>query len=217
MSKDNRARANFHNAQKSTGPQTPDGKAAVAQNRSIHNLTGDRVLLEGEDPAEFDELAAALLDEYQPVGQTESFLVEQILHNQYRLTRIAEMEQEIFTRMMNLSYGDATPATRVAGYMAFKLGTLEAHARLMRYETSIRRAYHQAVTQLRTVQNNRKRDADAKKKLSEQAEESATAEGRAEISDLDRTPALYPIENESCDSNPIPPVPTPEINPTDHL
>jgi hypothetical protein len=81
----------------------------------------------------------------------------------------------------------------------------------MRYEASTRRAYHQAVTQLRTVQNNRKRDAEEKRKLLEQAEKKAIAEVRAEIWDFDRVPALYPVENESCDSNPMDPGPTSEI------
>ena len=199
----NRDIANFHNARKSTGPKTPEGKAAVAQNRSIHNLTGERVLLDGEDSAEYDKLGAALLEEHQPVGRTERFLVEQILHNQYRLTRIAEMEQEIFNQMIGMTAEGETAATRAANTMVAKLGCQEAHVRLIRYETSIRRAYHQALTQLRTVQNNRKRDAEEKKKLLEQAEKKAINQVRTEIFDLDRIPTLYPAENESCDSNPI--------------
>jgi hypothetical protein len=95
--------------------------------------------------------------------------------------------------------------------MVEKLGPHDAHLRLMRYEASIRRAYHQAVTQLRTVQNNRKRDAEEKKKLLEQAEKKAIAEVRAEIWDFDRVPALHPVENESCDSNPTDPGAAPDL------
>jgi hypothetical protein len=115
------------------------------------------------------------------------------------------MEQELFHQMIGLAAGEKSAAARAADFMARKLGLEEAHNRLIRYEASIRRAYHQAVTQLRTAQNNRKRDTDAKRQLLERAKDAAIAEVRAEIFDIDRVPTLYPVENESCDSNPISP------------
>ena len=45
--------ANRSNAQKSTGPRTPEGKAAVAQNAVQHGLLAQEVVIKGEDPQEF--------------------------------------------------------------------------------------------------------------------------------------------------------------------
>jgi hypothetical protein len=201
MSKNNVA--NFRNAQKSTGPGTPEGKAAVAYNRSIHNLTGERVLLDGEGNTEYRRLSRALFDEFQPVTPSEVFLVEQILHSQYRLTRIAEMEQEVLHQMMNLTKSPHTPAARAADFMVSKCGAIDAHARIMRYEASIRRAYHQAVTQLRVMQNNRKHEAGTNRETGDQAQQAAITGLPAEILSIDSHPPLHPPENKSCDSNPI--------------
>ena len=146
---------------KTTGPKTPEGKAAVAQNRIIHCLTGARVLIPGENPEFYNALLLALMHEHSPHGPTETFLVEQLAHNQHRLTRIAEMETEIFGAMADLGDDAVTPAARATQHMIDTCGCDEAHRRLIRYETSIRRAWHQALTQLRVMQNLRKREAKA--------------------------------------------------------
>jgi len=46
--------ANRLNAQKSTGPHTAEGKAAVAQNAVKHGLLAREVVIKGEDPGEFE-------------------------------------------------------------------------------------------------------------------------------------------------------------------
>ncbi len=60
--------ANRLNAQKSTGPRTPEGKAAVAQNAVKHRLSGRLDVIKGEDQAEFDLHREALLGELAPLG-----------------------------------------------------------------------------------------------------------------------------------------------------
>ena len=49
--------ANRRNAQKSTGPKTPEGKSAVSMNALRHGLRARSVVLPGEDRAEFNQLA----------------------------------------------------------------------------------------------------------------------------------------------------------------
>jgi hypothetical protein len=49
MTSDKQGAANRRNAQKSTGPKTPEGKAAVRLNAMKHGLLSKDVLLPGED------------------------------------------------------------------------------------------------------------------------------------------------------------------------
>jgi hypothetical protein len=65
--------ANQRNAQRSTGPRTPDGKAAVAQNRTTHGLTGQFTVLACEDRGAFQELLDSYIAEYEPTTPTEQF------------------------------------------------------------------------------------------------------------------------------------------------
>jgi hypothetical protein len=53
MTSPRKAEANRRNAQKSTGPKTPEGKDAVRLNALKHGLLCREVLLPGEDKGAF--------------------------------------------------------------------------------------------------------------------------------------------------------------------
>ena len=55
--------ANRQNAQKSTGPKTPEGKAAVAQNAIKHGLTARRDVVITESQQDFDRHREAIIEE----------------------------------------------------------------------------------------------------------------------------------------------------------
>ena len=55
MTSDKQADANRRNARKSTGPKTPEGKAAVRLNALKHGLLANDVLLPGEDESALEE------------------------------------------------------------------------------------------------------------------------------------------------------------------
>jgi len=55
-----RQEANRQNAQQSTGPVTPEGKAAVRLNALTYGLRARSTLIAGEDPEEYKRLWAAL-------------------------------------------------------------------------------------------------------------------------------------------------------------
>jgi hypothetical protein len=59
MTSEKQARANRRNALKSTGPKTPEGKAAVHHNALRHGLLSRDVLLPGEDEAALRSWASA--------------------------------------------------------------------------------------------------------------------------------------------------------------
>ena len=58
--------SNRANARHSTGPRSPEGKAASSQNASKHNLTGGDAFLPGEDPAAYEKWWAENKDTYVP-------------------------------------------------------------------------------------------------------------------------------------------------------
>ena len=96
MTSDKQAEANRRNASKSTGPKTPEGKAAVRHNALRHGLLSRDLLLPGEDRAALKELSERLRDELQPVGELESLLVDRITASTWRLRRLGRVEAGIF-------------------------------------------------------------------------------------------------------------------------
>ena len=96
MTSDKQARANQQNARKSTGPKTPEGKAAVRHNALTHGLLSQEVLLPGEDEAPLKELSERLRAELQPVGELENLLVDRIIAAYWRLRRLGRVEAGIF-------------------------------------------------------------------------------------------------------------------------
>jgi hypothetical protein len=85
--------ANRANAQKSTGPKTEQGKARSKMNAVTHGLTAAQcVLIEGEDPDEFEALCADLIAKYQPSTAFGRELVVQLAVETWRLRRVGGLE-----------------------------------------------------------------------------------------------------------------------------
>jgi ribosomal silencing factor RsfS len=88
--------ANRRNAQKSTGPKTPEGKAACSMNALRHGLRARSVMLPGENRDEFNQLCNDLESEWHPQSRTEQFYVEQMAVSQWKLVRMEVVEVNIF-------------------------------------------------------------------------------------------------------------------------
>jgi hypothetical protein len=88
VTSDKQTQANRRNALKSTGPTTPEGKAAASQNALTHGLLSREVLLPGED--------GAALVELRPAGELEGLLVERVIAAAWRLRRLGRVEAGIF-------------------------------------------------------------------------------------------------------------------------
>src|ERR1700687_2541118 len=92
---------NRDNAQHSTGPRTPEGKARSAQNALTHGLTSRTAVLPSEDPAAFELHCQKLKDEYQPKTATEVQLVQELADTSWRLNRIPFLEADLLSRATN--------------------------------------------------------------------------------------------------------------------
>ena len=87
-----RAAVNRANAERSTGPRTPEGKARSARNSFKHGLYSQQLIIEGEDPAQFDQLRATLRTEHQPLNSTEEILVDELAQHFWRMRRFRALE-----------------------------------------------------------------------------------------------------------------------------
>ena len=102
--------ANRLNAQHSTGPKTPEGKARVSKNALKHGFFAQDVVLQGEDPGnEFSQLLEALHEEWQPATVTLHYLVETLAAAMWRLRRAhrlvtGEWERPGYNETRLLSY-----------------------------------------------------------------------------------------------------------------
>jgi hypothetical protein len=96
MATEKQIQANRRNALRSTGPKTPEGKAAVRLNALRHGMRARSILLPGENPEERDRLCADLENEWRPQNRTEQLLVEQMAVAQWKLARLEVGERSIY-------------------------------------------------------------------------------------------------------------------------
>ena len=132
--------ANRRNAQKSTGPKTPEGKATVSMNALCHGLRARTVVLPGENREEFTQLCDDLDVEWHPQSRTEQFYIEQMAVSQWKLSRMEVAEVNIFSNS------------------ATAMNQIPLLDRLWRAESRLERSYARAQRELERLQSSR-RDA----------------------------------------------------------
>jgi len=86
--------ANRRNAQKSTGPRTPEGRAAISQNAVKHGFLARQAVISSESQADFDLYRDQILDELNPASPMESMLAERIVSLSWRLKRAARIQNQ---------------------------------------------------------------------------------------------------------------------------
>jgi len=72
--------ANQQNAQSSTGPRTPEGKARVSQKPVKHGLISKHLIIRPDEQEEFDELQTSLYVEFDPQGAIETVTFHDLVH-----------------------------------------------------------------------------------------------------------------------------------------
>jgi hypothetical protein len=135
------------------GPRTQAGKAASSKNSFKHGLASGRILIEGEDPAEFEALVADLEADYQPATETEALLVHDLAKFHWLADRAIRLQAEAFA-------ASAWPE------MPASLNVL------IRYQTTNQRAFQTTLKSLQALQKERKlaeqTDAGSKTKTTDQ-------------------------------------------------
>jgi hypothetical protein len=92
MTSERQKAANQANARRSTGPQTPEGKAVTRLNALRHGLLARDVVLPGEDADAFEDLWNQVRAHFSPTGPIEELLSERVVNTIWRLRRLARAE-----------------------------------------------------------------------------------------------------------------------------
>jgi hypothetical protein len=90
------AQTNRANAQFSTGPTSPEGKAKSSTNALKNGLTSQSPLLPTDDAAAYERRLQNHFDFYHPANQAEETLVQLIADTEWRILRVAPLEAGIF-------------------------------------------------------------------------------------------------------------------------
>jgi hypothetical protein len=112
--------ANRKNAQHSTGPATPAGKAAIRFNALTYGLRTCASILPDENAADYSQLWDELEADWQPQTRTERCYLETMVTSQWLLKRVAESEQQIYAY---IAFGEER--FRMLGYVAKQRAQLE--------------------------------------------------------------------------------------------
>ena len=91
-------RANRRNAQQSTGPRTPQGKARSSRNATTHGIFCRDLVLAGEDAELFDMTRDGFIDALKPQDAAQLALVDTAVGARWRLSRCQFAEAVLIER-----------------------------------------------------------------------------------------------------------------------
>ncbi|QIQ87815.1 hypothetical protein [Erythrobacter sp.] len=159
MTSDRQKEANRRNAQRSTGPKTPEGRLVSSRNATRHGVLSQKAVAFPEDEELFSSLLDDLMEEHVPVTRTEKALVERLAVLFWRERRLAQSESHILKAEAGLSgdiYNDIE-VQRSGGASPLKLID---HLLVGRYQTMLTNQVSQTLRELRSEQNRRAIDID---------------------------------------------------------
>jgi len=136
--------ANRANAQRSTGPRTPEGKAKSAANHLSHGLSSrEFVILPGQEQ-EFETFLDGLRASVKPHGALETDLFTQFAHAAWTLRRCRRAEADLHAGSISLRHDPLL----VPEFDAY-LRAIDLYAR------RAERTYHRTLKELKSLQTNR--------------------------------------------------------------
>jgi hypothetical protein len=153
--------ASRRNGAQSNGPVTEEGKAISSRNSYKDGLTGNTIILDGESREKFDALFASQIAQFQPLGDDEMILVQNMVVAHWNKMRVwgftaagwnMEMRRQLEHNPELLNFDMPTRA-----HLAFAESdkTGPALDRYFRLETKFDREYHRQRRALLDMQAKR--------------------------------------------------------------
>jgi len=118
MSTDRQRAANRANAQRSTGPRTTRGRAAVRSNPLQHGFYGRVAIPDFEDTAGYHALLDDYLADLHPAGAVEIELVHRLVMQLWKLRRLEHLERSFLIASIDRAERDVEAATATPAQLA---------------------------------------------------------------------------------------------------
>ena len=157
-----RTLANRQNALKSTGPRTEAGKHRVAMNAFKHGLSGQNLCLQADESVAYFGLALRYVEDLRPVGVREEQLAQKIIDGNWRLNRVAALENNLLNNdtvreAARLTSDDPRSVAVAAQAEAWRSDCAGPHAieTLGRHESRIARTLSKMTAEFDAIQTRR--------------------------------------------------------------
>jgi hypothetical protein len=147
MATENQIRANRANAEKSTGPNTPEGKRESSQNALKTGIDAKSEIIRLENPADHAELSAAFHARFAPATPEELSLVDALIRFEWLSRRYACVDTAVWENRF------AARDTRSLGEVFLAESTKICRA-IMTFN-SVRRGFNATLKQLTDLQAKR--------------------------------------------------------------
>jgi len=143
-----RLAANRANAQKSTGPQTSEGKSRSSQNALRHAGYAQATLLPTDNPEEFAQFRTDWLQSLSPQTTPELYLTDRAVSLAWRLQRIVQADTTLYI-------GAYSPASALSE--AAEILTHNPFDQLNKSEDRLQSMLDRTLKQLRNLQTQRQK------------------------------------------------------------
>ena len=141
--------ANRANARKSTGPRSPEGKAAIRFNALKTGIDAQSQIIPGEDPAALTLLAAEYYDRYRPATPDVRALVDALVAAEWLQRRFRALEAQLW--LYNIQ-GLHHPAQGLQVAQVYDRDS-ETFGRLPRRIAAAERTYHRTLAALQKIES----------------------------------------------------------------
>jgi hypothetical protein len=155
--------ANRRNALKSTGPRTPESKAASKFNALQHGVDAASIVIPGEDPEAYDALAADYRRQFHPQSAVEQFHVEALIRSDWQKRRLQRIEAKLYRAL--LDEGAAPDDLEIA--VLLESPTAKLLRKVFAQIASLDRAYFRALNDVRRIQRENSAAPDPSPALSD--------------------------------------------------
>jgi hypothetical protein len=157
MATDRQIAANRENALKSTGPNTPEGRAAVRLNSLTHGLTAKTLVLPGESEEDFGSLLDSLATEHDPITPTEQALVTQLAMATWRLRRLYHQEAGFYAHKLKFlaDLRDSEKLDNPLGLGLVANCSQDTLSMFNRQEARLERTFYKALHELERLRTQR--------------------------------------------------------------
>ena len=141
--------ANRLNAQKSTGPRSVEGKAAVRFNALKTGIDAQSQVIPGEDPAALEFLAAEYYERYQPATPEVRALVDTLITAEWLQRRFRALEARLWEHIIRNTTGQDKGLEVAQTYDNHP----DIFTCLQRRIDAAERSYHRALAALQKIES----------------------------------------------------------------